>query len=399
MLKDLMDKYENLDAQSALDPEVEVDMDPTVGVVDVIVNEDQEHQVTKELESAVEDAEKYEESAKDVEELEEKIEAEEKEEATTESALRVVGAIDGFLTKHGFTSDEHKAALGVAANVTTESANSFPVATRESAIESGKKLVEKVKAGLKVILDKIIAIFNKIKTQILSFLGNNEATIKKLHGVLEGLDDKVAEGKKLDSASLRSKFPLAKEINKSELVDIIVAANASKALNTVAGDFISGCSGKNLNKFNSLESVKADADLEKLFGASAVLPLRVYGKSIAALTTTDKREVKVETRNVEPKSGEVSVMSNADLKQMLYTLESHNKNQKATIEKINGEFEKLKTVAVTDEEFVKTAKIESNVSTLTRAKMVYVESINATIKNMLQIIVAMMAVKAKKEAK
>lgn len=70
-------------------------MDPTVGVVDVIVNEDQEHQVTKELESAVEDAEKYEESAKDVEELEEKIEAEEKEEATTESALRVVGAIDG----------------------------------------------------------------------------------------------------------------------------------------------------------------------------------------------------------------------------------------------------------------------------------------------------------------
>lgn len=399
MLKDLMDKYENLDAQSALDGEVEVDMDPTVGVVEVITNEDQEHQVTKELESAVEDAEKYEESAKDVENLEEVIEGAEKEEATTESALKVVTAINTFVAKHGFDTPEDRVALGLSDAVTVESANSFPVATRESAVNEGKSLVEKVKAGLKVILDKIIAIFNKIKVQILSFLGNNEATIRKLQGVLSGLDDKVAEGKKLDSASLKAKFPLAKDINKQGLVDILVAANSATTLNKIAATFISGCASKNLNKFNYLEDVKDDSNLQSAFEAKKVLPLRVYGKSIAALTVTDKGVPTIETKNFEPKAGEVSVMSNNDLKLLLTTLEVHNKNQKETVEKLNTEFEKLKGIKPADDnEFLKTAKIESSVSTLTRARMIYVESINATIKNVLQIVAANLAVKAKKAA-
>ena len=75
-LKDLMDKYENLTTENGLmDGVEEVDMDPTVGVVEVIVNGEAEEEVKKDIESAIEDAEEVEETTKDAEELEEVIDA------------------------------------------------------------------------------------------------------------------------------------------------------------------------------------------------------------------------------------------------------------------------------------------------------------------------------------
>lgn len=395
-LKDLMDKYENLTTENGLmDGVEEIDMDPTVGVVEVIVNGEAEEEVKKDIESAIEDAEEVEETTKDAEELEEVIDAEEKEEATTESALRVITKVDALLTKHGFTSDEDKVAMGFdMGSINTESAQSFPVATRESALDGAKNVLAKIKAAIKVIIDKIISIFNSVKDKLLALVGNNAAAAKKLKGVIAGLEDKLAEGKEF-KGDFASKFPLASAVNSTSVIASMFTADSAK-INSVIKLFVDGCAAKNLDKFNSLDGIADNKEVTSLMVGKKSVLVGVNGSSVTAVVVKGDSVV-IETKAAEGKAPALTApLSNADLTKICDAIINTANASKKIIESTKASFESLKNLKVEDAEFAKTAKIQSTVSALTGAKMKMVESLSKQPKNALQFVAANLAVKAKK---
>ena len=395
MLKDLMDKYGSVTTENALMEGVEVDMDPTVGVVENIINGENEETVKEAIESASKDAEELENVSKDAEELEETIDAEEKEEATTESALRVITKIETVLAKHGYTTPEDQAFMGYSnESLNTESANSFPVATRESAIETGKAVLEKIKKGIQFIIDKIISAFNSIKDNILALLGNNAASAKKLKGVLAGLEDKVAEGKEF-KGDYASKFPLAAAINSTSVIASMFATDSTK-INAVIKAFVDGCAAKDLSKFNGLEGVAVNAEAGKIMDADKAVLVGANASSVTAFVVKDGG-VKLETKTVEGKAPALTApLSNADLGKICDAVVKAADGAKAVVESTKGSFESLKSLKVEDAEFAKSAKIETTVSSLTSAKMKMLDALSKQPKVVLQFIAANAAVKAKK---
>lgn len=404
MLKDLIAKYsEELNNETALN-DVNVDMNPDMGVIEIITNADNEESVTKQIESAIADVEEIEETSKDADELEEALEEEvaEGEEVSAESAIKVVAAIDKFLVKHNMNSPEERASLDLPSDLTVESATDYPVTTRESAVASGKAFLAKIKEIVKTIIEKIIKIWKALKNNVLAMLGNNQAVVKKLLGAVQGLEDKDAEGKVLTNASIVGKFPFQKNINtKGSLQSVLKDANSAALLEKVIGEFVKGVASKNLEGFNKLSVVSKNVELEKEFAASAVVPLRLYGSSISGLVSVDGAvSVKTVTVKGDKAEGDAKTLTLADIKTILNDCNAYISAQKSLIEKIEGSFESLKGIKIEDEEFAKTAKIDSTINTLTKAKLTYVDASNGTIKNVLQIIALNMAVKAKKgEAK
>lgn len=436
MLKNLIDKYsEELNTETALN-DVEVDMDPTMGVIDVITNENEEVQITKQIEAALSDVEDIVKTNEDVEELEKSIddaeestkengekadgeeekkeegeeegeEKKDKSEVSTESALKVISSIDKFLDKHNMNSPEQREALGLSNEVTVESATNFPVATFEAAVKDGKTLVEKVKTVLRSIVDKVIKAYLAIKGKILAMLGNNEAVAKKLLGALNGLEDKVIEGKELDEISIFAKFPILddKVNTKTSLQKVLSQANSGSTLEKVVMSFSSGVAQKNLKSFLELTPAASDNSLEVLFNADKVVPLKVYGTSVSALVSKkdgDVTKVSVENATLKVVTGsgsKLSVLSNADIKSIISDCLKYSTAQKSVLEKLDKTFEPLKNLKIEDQEFAKSAKLESNLAALTKAKLVYADSVGGTIKSVLQIAALNMSVKAKKEAK
>lgn len=312
-LKELMEKYGNVTTENGLMDGVEVDMDPTVGVVETIINGENEEIVKEAIESAAKDAEELEEVAADAEELEETVETEEKEEeATTESAIRIMDKINQTLEKHGYKSDEDKEAMGYSVNsLNTESAQSFPTATKDAAVKAGKSVIEKIKAGVKWIIEKIVAAFIKIKDSFLSLIGNNAATARKLQGVLAGVEDKVEEGKEV-SIDFGAKFPLASKLDKDNILKSMVTGNAI-VVNTVIKSFTDGCAAKSLEKFNSLDGVAGSAEVATLMGVDKAILLGTSGKSVSAIVVKEGT-VKVESKDAEGKAPALTTpLSNGDL--------------------------------------------------------------------------------------
>lgn len=395
-LKDLMEKYGNVTTENGLMDGVEVDMDPTVGVVETIINGENEEIVKEAIESAAKDAEELEVVAGDAEELEETVEAEEKEEeATTESAIRIMDKINATLEKHGYKSDEDKEAMGYSvSSLNTESAQSFPSATKDAAVKAGKSVIEKIKAGVKWIIEKIVAAFIKIKDSFLSLIGNNAATARKLQGVLAGVEDKVEEGKEV-SIDFGAKFPLASKLDKDNILKSMVAGNAI-VVNAVIKSFTDGCAAKSLEKFNSLDGVAGSAEVATLMGVDKAILLGTSGKSVSAIVVKEGT-VKVESKEAEGKAPALTTpLSNGDLKSILSEVIVKADASKKFIEDTKGSFEALKNIKVEDEEFAKSAKIESTVSTLTNAKMKLLSSLASQPKLVLQFVAANVAVKAKK---
>ncbi len=400
-LKELMEKYGNVTTENGLMDGVEVDMDPTVGVVETIINGENEEIVKEAIESAAKDAEELEEVAGDAEELEETVETEEKEEeATTESAIRIMDKINQTLEKHGYKSDEEKESMGYSVNsLNTESAQSFPSATKDAAIKAGKSVIEKIKAGVKWIIEKIVGVFIKIKESFLTLLGNNAATARKLQGVLAGLEDKVEEGKEV-SIDFGAKFPLASKLDKDNILKSMVAGNAI-VVNAVIKSFTDGCAAKSLEKFNSLDGVAGSAEVATLMGVDKAILLGTLlkgtsGNSITAIVVKEGT-VKIESKEVEGKAPALTApLSNGDLKSILSEVILKADASKKFIEDTKGSFEALKNIKVEDEEFAKTAKIESTISTLTNAKMKLLSSLASQPKLVLQFVAANVAVKAKK---
>ena len=395
-LKDLMEKYGNVTTENGLMDGVEVDMDPTVGVVETIINGENEEIVKEAIESAAKDAEELEVVAGDAEELEETVEAEEKEEeATTESAIRIMDKINATLEKHGYKSDEDKEAMGYSvSSLNTESAQSFPSATKDAAVKAGKSVIEKIKAGVKWIIEKIVATFIKIKDSFLSLIGNNAATARKLQGVLAGVEDKVEEGKEV-SIDFGAKFPLASKLDKDNILKSMIPGNAI-VVNAVIKSFTDGCAAKSLEKFNSLDGVAGSAEVATLMGVDKAILLGTSGKSVSAIVVKEGT-VKVESKEAEGKAPALTTpLSNGDLKSILSEVIVKADASKKFIEDTKGSFEALKNIKVEDEEFAKSAKIESTVSTLTNAKMKLLSSLASQPKLVLQFVAANVAVKAKK---
>ena len=394
-LKDLMEKYGNVTTENGLMDGVEVDMDPTVGVVETIINGENEETVKEAIESAAKDAEELEEVAADAEELEETVDAEEKEEATTESAIRIMDKINQTLEKHGYKSDEEKEAMGYSvSSLNTESAVSFPTATKDAAVKAGKSVIEKIKAGVKWIIEKIVAAFIKIKDSFLSLIGNNAATARKLQGVLAGVEDKVAEGKEV-SIDFGDRFPLASKLDKNSVLSSMVAGNAI-IVNTVIKSFTDGCGAKSLEKFNKLDGIAGSAEVATLMGADKAILLGTSGKSVSAIVVKEG-SVKVETKEAEGKAPALTApLSNADLKAILSEVIVKADASKKFIEDTKASFESIKNIKVEDEEFAKSAKIEATVSMLTNAKMKLLSSLASQPKVVLQFVAANVAVKAKK---
>ena len=395
-LKDLMEKYGNVTTENGLMDGVEVDMDPTVGVVETIINGENEEIVKEAIESAAKDAEELEEVAADAEELEETVETEEKEEeATTESAIRIMDKINQTLEKHGYKSDEDKEAMGYSvSSLNTESAQSFPSATKDAAVKAGKSVIEKIKAGVKWIIEKIVAVFIKIKDSFLSLIGNNAATARKLQGVLANVEDKVEEGKEV-SIDFGAKFPLASKLDKDGVLKSMVAGNAI-IVNAVIKEFTDGCAAKSLEKFNKLDGIAGSAEVATLMGAEKAILLGTSGKSVSAIVVKEGT-VKVESKEAEGKAPVLTApLSNADLKAILSEVIVKADVSKKFIEDTKASFESIKNIKVEDEEFAKSAKIETTVSTLTSAKMKLLSSLASQPKVVLQFVATNVAVKAKK---
>lgn len=394
-LKDLMEKYGSVTGENGLMDGVEVDMDPTVGVVETIINGEEEETVKSAIESASADAEELEETVTDTDELEETIEGEEKEEATTESAIKIMDKINFTLEKHGFKSDEDKETMGYKADtLNTESAQSFPVATRESAVEIGKNVVAKIKEAIKWIIDKIVKTYEFVKDKILALCGNNAATAKKLKGILAGVEDKLAEGKEF-KGDYASKFPLAAAINSTSVIASMFTADASR-INSVIGAFTAGCSAKDLSKFNSLEGVATDKAAGDLMGADKAILVGINGNKVTALVVKEG-SLKLETKDAEGKAPALTApLSNSDLSKICDAIISGADGSKKVIESTKAGFESLKNVKVEDAEFAKTAKIEANISMLTSAKMKMLDALSKQPKVVLQFVAANIAVKAKK---
>ena len=395
-LKELMEKYGNVTTENGLMDGVEVDMDPTVGVVETIINGENEEIVKEAIESAAKDAEELEEVAADAEELEETVETEEKEEeATTESAIRIMDKINQTLEKHGYKSDEDKEAMGYSvSSLNTESAQSFPSATKDAAVKAGKSVIEKIKAGVKWIIEKIVAAFIKIKDSFLSLIGNNAATARKLQGVLANVEDKVEEGKEV-SIDFGAKFPLASKLDKDGVLKSMVAGNAI-IVNAVIKEFTDGCAAKSLEKFNKLDGIAGSAEVATLMGAEKAILLGTSGKSVSAIVVKEGT-VKVESKEAEGKAPVLTApLSNADLKAILSEVIVKADASKKFIEDTKASFESIKNIKVEDEEFAKSAKIETTVSTLTSAKMKLLSSLASQPKVVLQFVAANVAVKAKK---
>ena len=395
-LKDLMEEYGNVTTENGLMDGVEVDMDPTVGVVETIINGENEEIVKEAIESAAKDAEELEEVAADAEELEETVETEEKEEeATTESAIRIMDKINQTLEKHGYKSDEDKEAMGYSvSSLNTESAQSFPSATKDAAVKAGKSVIEKIKAGVKWIIEKIVAVFIKIKDSFLSLIGNNAATARKLQGVLANVEDKVEEGKEV-SIDFGAKFPLASKLDKDGVLKSMVAGNAI-IVNAVIKEFTDGCAAKSLEKFNKLDGIAGSAEVATLMGAEKAILLGTSGKSVSAIVVKEGT-VKVESKEAEGKAPVLTApLSNADLKAILSEVIVKADASKKFIEDTKASFESIKNIKVEDEEFAKSAKIETTVSTLTSAKMKLLSSLASQPKVVLQFVATNVAVKAKK---
>ena len=395
-LKELMEKYGNVTTENGLMDGVEVDMDPTVGVVETIINGENEEIVKEAIESAAKDAEELEEVAADAEELEETVETEEKEEeATTESAIRIMDKINQTLEKHGYKSDEDKEAMGYSvSSLNTESAQSFPSATKDAAVKAGKSVIEKIKAGVKWIIEKIVAAFIKIKDSFLSLIGNNAATARKLQGVLANVEDKVEEGKEV-SIDFGAKFPLASKLDKDGVLKSMVAGNAI-IVNAVIKEFTDGCAAKSLEKFNKLDGIAGSAEVATLMGTEKAILLGTSGKSVSAIVVKEGT-VKVESKEAEGKAPVLTApLSNADLKAILSEVIVKADASKKFIEDTKASFESIKNIKVEDEEFAKSAKIETTVSTLTSAKMKLLSSLASQPKVVLQFVAANVAVKAKK---
>ena len=395
-LKDLMEKYGSTTTENALMDGVEVDMDPTVGVVENIINGENEETVKEAVESAVADAEKLEEISEDTEKLEEDVEAEEKEEATTESAIKIMARIEETLEKHGYKSDEDKAFMGFkkSDDLNTESAQSFPSATKDKAIAAGKTVVAKIKEAIKWIIDKIVKAFEAIKNNLLALVGNNAGTAKKLKGLLSGLEDKVAEGKEFNG-DYASKFPFAHEINASTVSDSMISGEADK-INTAIKLFIDGCASKSLEKFNKLEGITVSDAVSKIFHVHDAILVGVAGGKATGIVPKDDG-VKLETVDVEGKAPALSApLSNAELAKICDAVVSSSDKAKAFIEATKASFESIKNLKVEDEEFAKSAKIESTVSMLTSAKMKMLDALAKQPKVVLQFVAANVAAKPKK---
>ena len=395
-LKDLMEKYGNVTTENGLMDGVEVDMDPTVGVVETIINGENEEEVKEAIESASKDAEELEEVAADAEELEETVETEEKEEeATTESAIRIMDKINQTLEKHGYKTDEDKEAMGYSvSSLNTESAQSFPVATKDAAVKAGKSVIEKIKAGVKWIIEKIVKAFIAIKEKFLVLIGNNAATARKLQGVLANVEDKVEEGKEV-SIDFGAKFPLASKLDKTSVLSSMVAGNAI-IINGVIKAFTDGCASKSLEKFNKLDGFAGSSNVATLMGTEKAILLGTTGKSVSAIVTKEGG-LKVESKEVEKTAPALTVpLSIGDLKAILSEVIVKADASKKFIEDTKASFESIKNIKVEDVEFAKTAKIEATVSMLTNAKMKLLSSLASQPKVVLQFVAANIAVKAKK---
>lgn len=410
-LKELLAKYsdETITLEGGLGEDQEIDMNPDMSIIDVINNDATDGEIKEHFEAAVSDIEEYVGTTEDVEDLEETIDEEEKGEATAESAVRVIAKIEGFMTKHGFTTPEDREYMGVADVVTIESANNFPIASRESAIESGKALIEKIKKVLKMIVDKIIAAYKAIKQKLLAFLGNNQAVVKKLIAAANTLEDKTAEGKEIAASSVYGKFKLSGEkINtKDGLKAVLAAANSSDALVKISAEFVKGVASKNIESYNNFSIVKANDSLQTVFEASKVIPIRLYGNNVVALVSKkdgESNKVSVVTvdisKSVALPTGKPSVMGLSDIKTVLNDCNAYIGSQIQVVTKLDATFEGMKAIKLDETPegiaFAKEAKIESNIGALTRSKLVYVESIGETIKNVLQILNANLSVKVKK---
>lgn len=395
-LKDLMKKYGNVTTENGLMDGVEVDMDPTVGVVETIINGENEEIVKEAIESAAKDAEELEEVAADAKELEETVDAEEKEEkATTESAIRIMDKINQTLEKHGYKTDDEKEAMGYSvSSLNTESAQSFPSATKDAAVKAGKTVIEKIKAGVKWIIEKIVKAYQYLKAKLLLLLDGNVRDAKKLKGILGSLDEKVAEGKEF-KGEFASKFPLAAAINSTSVIASMFTADATK-INAVIKAFTDGCAAKDLSKFNGLEGIAVNAEAAKLMDVEKAIFIGSNANSITALVVKEGT-VKIETKEVEGKAPALTApLPNAELGKILDAVINGHTGRKNVIESTEAGFNAIKGIKIEDEEFAKSAKIESTVSMLTNAKMKMIEALSKQPKVVLQFVAANIAVKAKK---
>ena len=175
----------------------------------------------------------------------------------------------------------------------------------------------------------------------------------------------------------------------------MVAGNAI-VVNAVIKSFTDGCAAKSLEKFNSLDGVAGSAEVATLMGVDKAILLGTSGKSVSAIVVKEGT-VKVESKEAEGKAPALTTpLSNGDLKSILSEVIVKADASKKFIEDTKGSFEALKNIKIEDEEFAKSAKIESTVSTLTNAKMKLLSSLASQPKLVLQFVAANVAVKAKK---
>lgn len=131
-------------------------------------------------------------------------------------------------------------------------------------------------------------------------------------------------------------------------------------------------------------------------GVDKAIFIGANGNSVTALVVKEG-SVKVETKEAEGKAPALtSPLPNSDLSKILDAVINGHTGRKSVIESTEANFNAIKSIKIEDEEFAKSAKIESTVTMLTNAKMKMVDALSKQPKIVLQFVAQNLAVKAKK---
>lgn len=341
------------------------------------------------------------------------------EETTHETAVALTKAITDELGTIGLTP----AKLGFEDEVfTSESANSFPVATvaaiaalvnaEDLTVEAGEEdkakeasLWQKFKAMLAKLWQGAVAAWKKVKQFVLALFGNNEATAAKLLSVIGNYDDTVKEGVKLTAEEFAGKFAFLDKFDKGELLSVIenLRTPALDLGNTYA-DFKKGAEEGNLGEFLKLtKASKVSGKLEKYipaeFKGGNVIPLKITGKNLTFLGSVNKEllevSIKESTAKAATAAAPVTPMKNADIKAVLEKALAIAKSQKLFIKTMDNTVNAIKDIKPKSVEFAKNAKISKYVSVLTSANSQYVSNCGTATKFVIQICGKQLSVKNK----
>lgn len=351
--------------------------------------------------------------------IEEQVAFAKENEMTAESAMGLTKYIADELATVGLTSE----LLGFDTAVfTAESANGFPVATINSIVgtieaetvtvegaedNTEKTKMEKFKALLANIWKMAVAAWNKVKTVILAMFGNNEAVATKLLKAIDGYSDEVIKDTKLTAADFAEKFTFLETFDKTELMDVIENLRApALSLGDIYADFKKGAEAGNLGDFLALsKGLKVTGKLSKYipeeFKDGSVVPLRITGKTVTFLGSTDKdsaKEVSIKesTVKVSTAAAMVKPMTNADIKSVLEKALALAKSQKLFIKTMENTVNAIKDIKAKTPEFAANAKISKYVGVLTSANSQYVSNTGTATKYVIQICGKQLSTKVKK---